>query len=55
MRLRIERAMRLLRETHDAVADIAYACGFANQEHMTRLFRQYLGTTPAAWRRTVRG
>lgn len=55
MRLRIERAMRLLRETHDAVAEIAYACGFANQEHMTRLFRQYLGTTPAAWRRTVRG
>lgn len=55
MRLRIERAMRLLRETHDAVAEIAYACGFANQEHMTRLFRQYLGTTPAAWRRTIRG
>ena len=55
MQLRIERAKRLLRETDDGIADIAFACGFANQEHMTRLFRQHLGTTPGAYRRAVRG
>jgi AraC family transcriptional regulator len=55
IRLRIERATRLLRETNQGVADIAFACGFANQEHMTRLFRQHLGTTPGAYRRAIRG
>ncbi len=53
MQLRIERATRLLRETDDGIAAIAFACGFANQEHMTRLFRQHLGTTPGAYRRAV--
>jgi AraC family transcriptional regulator len=53
MRLRIERATRLLRETGNGIADIAFACGFANQEHMTRLFRHHLGTTPGAYRRAV--
>jgi AraC family transcriptional regulator len=54
VQLRIERAKRLLRTTDDGIADIAFACGFANQEHMTRLFRQYLGTTPGAYRQAVR-
>jgi AraC family transcriptional regulator len=53
VQLRIERATRLLRATDDGIADIAFACGFANQEHMTRLFRQHLGTTPGAYRRAV--
>ncbi len=54
MQLRIERAKRLLRETDTSVVEVAFACGFANQEHMTRLFKQHCGTTPAAYRKTLR-
>ncbi len=54
MQLRIERAKRLLRETDTSVVEVALACGFANQEHMTRLFKQHCGTTPAAYRKVLR-
>jgi AraC family transcriptional regulator len=53
MQLRIERAARLLRETETSLVDIAFACGFANQEHMTRLFKRSKGTTPAVYRKAV--
>src|SRR5579871_6158597 len=39
MRCRVERARRLLVETDNAIAQIAFACGFAHQEHLTRVFR----------------
>jgi AraC family transcriptional regulator len=54
MQLRIERAKRLMRETAISVVEVAFACGFANQEHMTRLFKQHCGTTPAAYRKALR-
>jgi AraC-like DNA-binding protein len=34
-----------------AVADVAAEVGFVDQAHLTRRFRQYFGTTPAAIRR----
>jgi AraC family transcriptional regulator len=38
-------------EATDAdLADIAYACGFASQQHMTTVFSRHLGTTPARYR-----
>ena len=54
VRLRLERAKRLLRETDHSIAQIAFDCGFSHQEHMTRFFSQNAGTTPAAFRRAVR-
>lgn len=45
MQLRLERARRLLRETDTSVVEVAFACGFANQELMTRLFTRHCGTT----------
>jgi AraC family transcriptional regulator len=54
VRLRLEQAKRLLRETDHAIAQIAFDCGFSHQEHMTRFFSQVAGTTPAAFRRVVR-
>jgi len=54
MRLRIERAKRLLAETDTPTATVAFACGFANQEHLTRVFKRGCGITPAAYRRTRR-
>jgi AraC family transcriptional regulator len=33
------------------IAQVAAACGFSHQEHLTRVIRSHLGTTPAALRR----
>lgn len=52
--LRVDKARRLLEKTSMSIAEIAYECGFAHQEHLTRLFRRHAGTTPAAYRRSKR-
>ncbi|GGR76904.1 AraC family transcriptional regulator [Streptomyces humidus] len=51
VRLRVERATRLLRAGSMPIAQVAAACGFSHQEHLTRVIRSRLGTTPAALRR----
>jgi AraC family transcriptional regulator len=48
---RIERAKSLLRRVDGSVADIALACGFANQSHFTRVFSREVGLSPTQWRR----
>jgi AraC family transcriptional regulator len=48
---RIAQATRLLTSTAMPIAEIALACGFSHQEHLTRLFHRETGTTPAALRR----
>lgn len=48
---RVHRAQRLLMQGELAVKEIAAACGFADQAHMTRVFRARLGVTPAQVRR----
>jgi AraC family transcriptional regulator len=48
---RIAHAARLLTGTAMPIAEIALACGFSHQEHLTRLFHRETGTTPAAHRR----
>ncbi len=55
VQLRIERARQLLSETEAPVVDIALACGFANQEHLTRRFKRSCGVTPAAYRKAAHG
>lgn len=52
--LRVKRAQKLLASTDRAIAEIALDCGFTHQEHLTRLFRKHLDTTPAAYRRSKR-
>ena len=51
VRLRVEQAARLLRAGTLPIALVAAACGFSHQEHLTRVLRSHLGTTPAALRR----
>jgi AraC family transcriptional regulator len=48
---RIERAKSLLATTSQPIAEVAAACGFCHQEHLTRVFRIRCGTTPSAYRR----
>jgi AraC-like DNA-binding protein len=51
LRLRIARARHLLLSTTTSLADIAIECGFADQPHFCRLFREFEGESPGAWRR----
>lgn len=48
---RLSEAMRLLRNDDEPIALLALSCGFADQQHMTRLFRARLGSTPLVYRR----
>jgi len=50
LRQRIEQAQRLLQEKDMPLAHIAIESGFANQSHLTRVFKQHLGQTPRAYR-----
>ncbi|MGP4087060.1 helix-turn-helix domain-containing protein [Streptomyces sp. KR55] len=50
MRLRVEQAARLLRTSVLPIAQIAACCGFSHQEHLTRVLRAQLGSTPAELR-----
>ncbi|TIN75690.1 MAG: helix-turn-helix transcriptional regulator [Mesorhizobium sp.] len=40
--------------TDESIAMIGLACGFADQSHLTRVFRANVGTTTSAWRRKRR-
>jgi AraC-like DNA-binding protein len=51
-RRRLEHAARLLCSTEATAAAIAVECGFADQSHLTRLFRRRFGVTPSAYRRS---
>ncbi|KQW62114.1 AraC family transcriptional regulator [Variovorax sp. Root411] len=48
---RVDAARRLLRQPDLPIAQIAAACGFADQSHLTRVFSAHIGTPPARWRR----
>jgi AraC family transcriptional regulator len=50
VRLRLERARRLLRASPLAIAEIALASGFENRCAFSRLFRKRFGTTASAMR-----
>jgi AraC-like DNA-binding protein len=52
--LRVLRARRLLSKGI-APADVALACGFADQSHLTRAFKARIGTTPGRFRAAVAG
>lgn len=49
MRARIDRAKAMIEGPAPILADVAAAVGFSDQAHLTRVFRQVVGTTPAAW------
>ena len=49
--LRLEKAKKLMLSTADALSQIAFACGFADQSHFSKTFRHGIGESPNAWRR----
>jgi AraC family transcriptional regulator len=54
IRRRLEFAADYMVQTGAALTTIALQCGFADQAHLSRAFRQATGQSPALWRRTRR-
>ena len=54
IRRKMEHAKALMLVTDSPLSQIALDCGFADQAHLTRTFRQMVGVTPACWRRLRR-
>jgi AraC family transcriptional regulator len=51
LRRRVEGAHALLRDGRLSLAEIARACGFADQSHFTKAYARLRGISPGAWRR----
>jgi AraC family transcriptional regulator len=51
LRRRVELASRLMIQSSTPLSEIALKCGFNDQAHLCKRFRQHTGATPAAWRR----
>jgi AraC family transcriptional regulator len=54
IRRRLDRARHLMLTSDVALCELALACGFSDQAHLCKLFRQSTGKSPAAWRRERR-
>ena len=52
-RLRLALAAQKLAKTEMSIADVALDSGYADQSHMGRQFRRFLGTTPSRFRETI--
>jgi AraC family transcriptional regulator len=48
---RVELAAQYMLQTDEPLSDIALRCGFTDQPHLCKHFRQVTGRTPGAWRR----
>jgi len=50
-KVRMEAALRLLRETDAPIASVAQECGYSDQSAFTRKFHQTMGLSPSEYRR----
>jgi len=53
-RLRVQEACRQMLQPEMSLADIAASIGFADQSHLTRIFRRITGMSPGAFRQMVK-
>ena len=49
---RVELAKEKLRDDRSTLSDVALACGFADQSHLTKVFTRIVGVSPGVWRRS---
>ena len=47
---RIKHACQLLRQTDKSIAEVAYACGFADPKYFSRCFKQSAGMSPTEYK-----
>ncbi len=55
IRLRIRKAMQLLRGSSFSISEVAFECGFDDSNYFSRMFRKYSGTTPNKYREVYSG
>ncbi len=53
-KIRVERALSELLGSKNSLSFIAHDCGFADQSHMVRCFKEFADTTPAQFRKLLR-
>ncbi|MFN0119974.1 MAG: AraC family transcriptional regulator [Blastocatellia bacterium] len=53
-KIRVGKSLALLRDKNLSLTDIALQCGFADQSHDIRCFREFMGVTPKAFRKLNR-
>jgi AraC family transcriptional regulator len=51
LKRRVEVAKEKLRDRRLSLSEVALACGFSDQSHLTRVFTRFVGASPGAWRR----
>jgi AraC family transcriptional regulator len=54
MEQRVVLSKEKLRDDGLSISDVAMECGFSDQSHLTRVFRQAVGVSPGAWRRAIK-
>lgn len=54
LRKRLEKALELLRQGDEPIADIAAAVGFSSASHFTFVFHRSVGTSPQHYRGNIR-
>jgi AraC family transcriptional regulator len=50
-RIKIDKALQLIKNTKLPLTEIAYSCGFADQAHFTRTFKSVTGYLPKTFRK----
>jgi AraC-like DNA-binding protein len=53
LKVRVERAMTMLRKRDVPLPMIARSCGFADRSHLTRVFTRRVGLSPGVWRKII--
>lgn len=51
MQERVRKAQAMMQASASSIGGIAAECGFSDQAHFNRVFRQVTGVTPAIWKR----
>jgi AraC-like DNA-binding protein len=52
-KLRIEKAIELLKSSSHSLAEIAYLTGFSDQSHFNRIFKKHTGKNPSVFRKSI--
>ena len=52
-KMRIEKAIELIKQQTYSLTEIAYLTGFSDQSHFTRIFKQHLGKSPSAYKKEL--
>ncbi len=54
-RFRISKAARMLQESNLSINEVAFACGFTNPYHFSRMFRRIMQVSPRNYRKSLKG